>query len=60
MKHLYLIFAAVVIASCAPKAFPLGSPDPRNAPGTPEPTAAELYAKNISAITSNPARARDF
>ena len=55
MKTL-LSLAILALASCAPKAFPVGSPDPRNAPGTADPTAAELHAKNIAAITGNPTK----
>lgn len=43
--------------SCtAPRAYPPGTPDPLDQPGTPEPTAAELHAKNIAAITGNPTK----
>lgn len=51
------MLAAILWAtSCAPKAFPVGSPNPLDTPGETEPTAAELHAKNIAAITGNPTK----
>jgi len=54
LKFLILIawacFVAAYLASCAPKAYPVG-PSPLDTPGELDPTAAELHAKNIRWIT---------
>lgn len=46
MKTIALL-AALALASCAPKAFPVGTPNPLDTPGGSAPTAAELHAKNL-------------
>lgn len=48
MKTLAII-AAITLASCAPRAYPPG-PNPLDEPGSSDPTAAELHAKNIRLI----------
>ena len=54
MKTL-LSLALLALASCAPQAYPVGAPNPLDSVGG-EPTAAELHAKNIAAITGNPTK----
>ena len=51
-----LLFAIVfLVTNCAPKAFPVGSPNPLDDPGQLEPTADERHDRNIATITGNPA-----
>ena len=57
IKFLSLLAWAFVVAnclSCAPKAYPVESPNPLDTPGEWEPTADELHLGNIRAITNNP------
>lgn len=47
-------FFVATFLSCAPKAFPVDSPNPLDTPGEGEPTADELHLENIREITNNP------
>jgi hypothetical protein len=53
MKLILIITLTASLFSCAPSAYRPG-PNPLDAPGG-EPTASELHAQNLKAITSNPA-----
>ena len=57
IKFLALLAWAFVVAnclSCAPKAYPVESPNPLDEPGQVELSASSRHDKNIEAITSNP------
>lgn len=54
MKTLLFLTTALAFASCAPKAFPVGSPDPRDQPGHTEPTAASIRRDHMRELTENP------
>ncbi len=49
-----LLLALLAIASCAPKAYPPGTPNPLDRPCDQQ-SVAEMHAANMKAITSNPA-----
>jgi hypothetical protein len=54
MKTTLLLLAIAALASsCAPKAYPPGTPNPLDRPQDFK-SAAELHAENMEAITSNP------
>jgi hypothetical protein len=48
-----LLLALLAIASCAPKAYPPGTPNPLDRPCDQQ-SVAEMHAANMEAITSNP------
>ena len=52
---LITILIAASLGSCAPQAFPVGTPNPLDEPGYTAPTVEELHLENIRAITNNPA-----
>lgn len=59
MKTTTLLLAAALLPlaglnSCAPQAYPPGTPNPLDEPGASEATAEELHAGNLSEITGNP------
>lgn len=56
MKTLSIAILAALVASCAPQAYPVDTPNPLDEPGYVPPTAAELHLENLRAITSDPAR----
>lgn len=49
-----LTFITLAVASCAPKAFIPGTPNPLDEPGQVDPTVEELHEKNIRIITGAP------
>lgn len=49
-----IILITLAVASCAPKAFTPGTPNPLDEPGQVDPTVEELHEKNIRIITGVP------